>query len=217
MRVVTSWRRRRARELLDGDVARQPDALPLADELVDQKRRREVLDELLDGLDHDLRVVFVLYELEELPMKEVAAVIGCPIQTAYSRLHRARGRVEKAFKAIAKEGGGPLGPMAMALFLRLTPNDRVRAAFAELVGERWDFARVYADCLVLSPSIEGLDWLPARAGAAMRARPELRELFADLPAGEDGDRAAWRKGLELLWHLGGLDRLGKELQARLSR
>jgi RNA polymerase sigma-70 factor (ECF subfamily) len=48
------------------------------------------LRRLLDTLDADKREVFVLYELEELPMREVAEACGCPLQTAYSRLHAAR-------------------------------------------------------------------------------------------------------------------------------
>ena len=38
----------------------------------------------------------MLYEIEELPMAEVARALGCPIQTAYSRLHAARRAVAAA-------------------------------------------------------------------------------------------------------------------------
>jgi len=34
--------------------------------------------------------VFVLYELEELSMREVAEIVGCALQTAYGRLYAAR-------------------------------------------------------------------------------------------------------------------------------
>jgi RNA polymerase sigma-70 factor, ECF subfamily len=49
----------------------------------------------------------VLYELEGLTMKEVAEVVGCPLQTAYSRLHAARERLTAAVKARRSEGGEP--------------------------------------------------------------------------------------------------------------
>ena len=55
----------------------------------DGRATRAQMDRLLDKLDQDKRVVFVLYELEELPMSEIATIIGCPLQTAYSRLHAA--------------------------------------------------------------------------------------------------------------------------------
>ena len=59
----------------------------------DEVARRELgvqLIALLDALDDDKRAVFVLHEVEELSMKEIAEIIGCPLQTAYSRLHAAR-------------------------------------------------------------------------------------------------------------------------------
>jgi RNA polymerase sigma-70 factor, ECF subfamily len=42
--------------------------------------------------------VFILFELEQLPMAEVAEAVGCPIQTAYSRLHAARRQVDAAIR-----------------------------------------------------------------------------------------------------------------------
>jgi RNA polymerase sigma-70 factor (ECF subfamily) len=56
----------------------------------ERSEARRLLAELLDELDDDKRAVFVLYEIEELTMKEVAAIVDCPLQTAYSRLHAAR-------------------------------------------------------------------------------------------------------------------------------
>jgi RNA polymerase sigma-70 factor (ECF subfamily) len=60
------------------------------------RQARELLDAMLDALDEDKRAVFVLYELEELAMAEVAEIVGCPLQTAYSRLHAARAAIEAA-------------------------------------------------------------------------------------------------------------------------
>jgi RNA polymerase sigma-70 factor, ECF subfamily len=58
-----------------------------------QQERLALLDEALNALDDDKRAVFVLYEIEGLPMKEVAEAVGCPLQTAYSRHHAARALV----------------------------------------------------------------------------------------------------------------------------
>lgn len=74
---------------------------------VAQRQARAVLDEILDQLDHDKRAVFVLYELEELTMAEVAGAVGCPLQTAYSRLHAARAAVEAAVKRRRAREGTP--------------------------------------------------------------------------------------------------------------
>ncbi|MBX3193413.1 MAG: RNA polymerase sigma factor [Labilithrix sp.] len=71
------------------------------------RQARATLDRILDQLDDDKRSVFVLYEIEELTMAEVAEALGCPLQTAYSRLHAARKIVEAAVaKAQASAGGG---------------------------------------------------------------------------------------------------------------
>jgi RNA polymerase sigma-70 factor (ECF subfamily) len=43
--------------------------------------------------------VFVLAEVEGLTMNEVIGILGCPLQTAYSRLSAARKRVEEFIRA----------------------------------------------------------------------------------------------------------------------
>jgi RNA polymerase sigma-70 factor (ECF subfamily) len=63
---------------------------PSPEELVDERRAREVLRRVLDAMPIDLRVVFVLFELEELTTAQVAALVGVPAGTASSRLRRAR-------------------------------------------------------------------------------------------------------------------------------
>lgn len=66
-----------------------------AHEALARHEARALLDRVLDGLDEDKRAVFVLYEIEELGMAEVAEALECPLQTAYSRLHSARKMVEE--------------------------------------------------------------------------------------------------------------------------
>jgi len=66
---------------------------PEQPEQVARREARERLDDALAALDEDKREVFVLYEIEELPMAEIAEVTGVPLQTAYARLHAARRRM----------------------------------------------------------------------------------------------------------------------------
>jgi RNA polymerase sigma-70 factor, ECF subfamily len=47
----------------------------------------------LNKLPEQQRDVFLLYEVENLPMAEIARALECPLQTAYSRLHKARERI----------------------------------------------------------------------------------------------------------------------------
>jgi RNA polymerase sigma-70 factor (ECF subfamily) len=74
-------------------------------DVVALRQARVTLDRILDQLDDDKRSVFVLYEIEELTMNEVAEALACPLQTAYSRLHAARKLVEGAIARAKEEGG----------------------------------------------------------------------------------------------------------------
>lgn len=56
----------------------------------------ERLQDALAALEAPQREVFVLYEIEEMSMADVARAVGCPLQTAYSRLHAARKTVAAA-------------------------------------------------------------------------------------------------------------------------
>jgi RNA polymerase sigma-70 factor (ECF subfamily) len=89
-RVAATARRRRARESPSGVADAAHDSLPLADELTDQKKARELLDTVLDGLDDDLRVIFVLFELDGMRLAEIAELTSLPLGTVSSRLRRGR-------------------------------------------------------------------------------------------------------------------------------
>ncbi len=54
---------------------------------------------ILEAFDEDKRVVFALVELEQLSVPEVARVVGCNLNTAYSRLRLARQAFETALRA----------------------------------------------------------------------------------------------------------------------
>ncbi len=66
--------------------------------------RRDLLLHLLDQLQDEQREAFVLYEIEEMSMREVAELIGCPLQTAYSRHRAARERLEQAARRLGERG-----------------------------------------------------------------------------------------------------------------
>ena len=95
LRAASSHRRRphRTREEISAEPPEESIPAPQDDDL-ERKRALARLDAALDELDEDKRAVFVLYELEQLSMAEIAEATGCPVQTAYSRLHAARRLVE---------------------------------------------------------------------------------------------------------------------------
>jgi RNA polymerase sigma-70 factor, ECF subfamily len=93
--AAKSGEQRRRQSALDKIAAEEEPISPAApDELLELRRARELLDEILEAMPLDLRVVFVLFELEELTMAEIATMLGVPNGTAASRLRRARQEFE---------------------------------------------------------------------------------------------------------------------------
>jgi RNA polymerase sigma-70 factor, ECF subfamily len=98
LRVASSYRRvahRRYEEV----VAEPPElpVLPTQLEDVEQHRARQRLLAALDKLDSDKREVFVLFEIEDRPMAEIATMLGCPLRTVYSRLEAARKEIARGW------------------------------------------------------------------------------------------------------------------------
>jgi RNA polymerase sigma-70 factor (ECF subfamily) len=107
LRVASDARRTvgRRREVPEEEGAEPVSPVPGPDELADQRRMRALLDELLASMSEDLRVVFVLYELEEMSLPEIAALLEVPLGTATSRLRRAREAFDRLVSRIPVPGG----------------------------------------------------------------------------------------------------------------
>jgi RNA polymerase sigma-70 factor (ECF subfamily) len=56
-----------------------------------------------DDLSHEYRSVLVLADVEQFSYKEIADIVGCPIGTVMSRLHRARRALRERLLARAGE------------------------------------------------------------------------------------------------------------------
>jgi len=65
----------------------------------------ELIEEAIGSLSDEYRVVATLYFLEEFSYQEIAEVVGVPVGTVRSRLHRARHMLQKSLWAIAKDRG----------------------------------------------------------------------------------------------------------------
>lgn len=92
LRVSQSFRRRHSREAPSAEADLNVSPLPGPDELSEQRRRRELLDRLIERLPLDLRSVFILFELEGLSSPQIAELVDVPLGTVASRLRRARER-----------------------------------------------------------------------------------------------------------------------------
>lgn len=100
--------RRKAHVRRERPTDRVPDERHSAPQLkeLEREQARALLDAALETLDEDKRAVFVAYEIEELDMPEVAAALGCPLQTAYSRLYAARKKVQAEVERRVRGGSG---------------------------------------------------------------------------------------------------------------
>ncbi|AKU99500.1 RNA polymerase sigma factor RpoE [Labilithrix luteola] len=94
MRVAANVRRDRAtarqREAEDTETSDLPIDAPTAEAEVARAQARVRLDAILASMSEDRRAVFVLFELEELTVTEIAELLGLPLGTVGSRLRRAR-------------------------------------------------------------------------------------------------------------------------------
>lgn len=101
LRVASDWRKKAhlRRETGIEEAPERTSSGETALRGIAMRQARTRLDALLDGLDEDKRAVFVLFELEQLPMQEVAEAVGVPLQTAYARLYAARRAIEAAVGA----------------------------------------------------------------------------------------------------------------------
>jgi RNA polymerase sigma-70 factor (ECF subfamily) len=91
LRVAAHWRRTAMRRgtMVEVD-EQQPDVGPSAEDLLEQRRARALLDDVLSALPLEVRAVFVLFELEELTLAEIATLLEIPSGTVASRLRRGR-------------------------------------------------------------------------------------------------------------------------------
>jgi len=100
MRVAAAHRRRahvrRERTVDEMPEEAAPDSGRSPEEAAARHEARVTLAEILDGMDLDRRAVFVMFEVEEMSSEEIAAIVGVPVGTVYSRLHKARKEFEAA-------------------------------------------------------------------------------------------------------------------------
>lgn len=68
-----------------------------------RKQHVRLLEEIVGRLPDVQRQVFVLYEVEDLAMSDIARILRCPVFTAYGRLRDARREVRRHFARASKE------------------------------------------------------------------------------------------------------------------
>ncbi len=87
-RTIVRSRQRRREDFVDA-----PEAADLASDPernLDRERAKERVHRILRAMPDDVRVPFVLFEMEELTMAEIATILGIPQGTVASRIRRGR-------------------------------------------------------------------------------------------------------------------------------
>ena len=96
--------RRRFRDMLSSVLWRElkddADANQAGQESLERSSELEMLDRMLQRLSAKKRTALVLCEIEGLPVEQVAEIVGCPVNTVWSRLHHARAELTR----LAKKG-----------------------------------------------------------------------------------------------------------------
>ncbi len=70
------------------------------EDLVQAVQARRTFDAILDQMDLHKRAIFVMFEIEGMSCVEIAASVGIPLGTVYSRLGGAREEFDKAVKRL---------------------------------------------------------------------------------------------------------------------
>jgi RNA polymerase sigma-70 factor (ECF subfamily) len=110
LRIASTRRRslrRRREELQDSLDEHDEQSAPGPERLAQLSRARLQLQELLDGLSLELRAPFILFELEELSVPQIAELLGVPIGTVSSRLRAAREEFQAAVRRLQARDAFP--------------------------------------------------------------------------------------------------------------
>ncbi len=92
--------RNRHERMDDAALEGADDAAVGPEDRIDQARARALVIAALDALDLEKRAVMVMHEIDGVPIPEVAAALGIPLNTAYSRLRLARGQFAEAVRRL---------------------------------------------------------------------------------------------------------------------
>ena len=102
MRVAAHYRRggmRRARTRV-AISQEKTESTASPEDLAQLRQARALLDQVLDRMPNSIRSVFVLYELEELPVPQIAELMDISQGTVASRLRRGRELFQKSARAL---------------------------------------------------------------------------------------------------------------------
>ena len=103
VRAAADYRRlarHRVERLGPESEAERPSLAKGADRQLEEFEERSLVEEALNAVPLDRRAVLIAFELDEVPMKEVATALEIPLHTAYSRLRVGREEFAAAIRRL---------------------------------------------------------------------------------------------------------------------
>lgn len=107
LNAAVSRKRKKRRPTISIEAAREktgleprenhPHAQP--DSALDRSERQQIVRQALQELSEEYRTALVLKEMEGLKYEQIAEIVGCPIGTVRSRIHRARAELREKLRA----------------------------------------------------------------------------------------------------------------------
>ncbi len=106
-RVAAAHRRKASREVLDdGTLADERiDSSANLDEAMRKGEDRQLVLEALQAVEMSRRAVFVMADIDDIPVPEIARGLGIALNTAYSRLRLAREDFREAAARLLRQRG----------------------------------------------------------------------------------------------------------------
>lgn len=191
-RVAARYRRSAAREAPRRCELVEVEVAPHVEDELARAEAAEILREFLDGLDPDKSVVFIMAELEQRRVPEIADALAVNLNTVYARLRAARQQLDRLIHRLQARDRRPRRAaevIAAALAIQLPAT-----------AKSWSFGHVEAlpaaapatggAIAVWSTFAAGLTVCAALAFGAREspARPTATSLIIDTSPARDEDR-----------------------------
>jgi RNA polymerase sigma-70 factor, ECF subfamily len=97
IRFASDYRRlARHRHEHTGPAPDVSDPAPGADQQLQMQQNCDLVHQAIGKIERDRRAVFILHELDEIPMADIASALAIPVNTGYSRLRIAREEFQSA-------------------------------------------------------------------------------------------------------------------------
>jgi RNA polymerase sigma factor (sigma-70 family) len=170
-------RRRRETWMEDSDFD-LVDPAPTSEELTIAQQNRRIMQELLQTIALERRVVLILHDLDGVAMKDIAREHDIPINTAYTRLRLAREDLRAAWERRQRNERGLSVPFGLPSLHELLAAERELPAVSEAAHDHM-WTRLKQD--VEAEGIGAAEGIAARAAGGVGAAAYLGPLPA-MPA-----------------------------------